>query len=112
MVTATFAIAKALDNRPIRIVGCVMTCFLIVIWITVFISMIRAVIVKDILWPQKQEDRDEGGFKAQAVQEQEPGGETDQLRGVDDSGTPLSKVISALSTRGRRKKRRRHTDMA
>lgn len=26
--------------------------------------MIRAVILKDILWPQKQEDREEGGWKA------------------------------------------------
>ena len=26
--------------------------------------MIRAVIKKDILWPQKQEDREEGGWKA------------------------------------------------
>lgn len=41
-----------------------MTCCLIVAWVTVFIVMIRAVIVKDILWPQKQEDREEGGWKA------------------------------------------------
>ncbi len=27
--------------------------------------MIRAVVVKDILWPQKQEDRDEGGWKSE-----------------------------------------------
>lgn len=27
--------------------------------------MIRAVILKDILWPQKQEDRDEGGWKTE-----------------------------------------------
>lgn len=32
--------------------------------------MIRAVIVKDILWPQKQEDRDEGGWKTEAEQKQ------------------------------------------
>lgn len=30
---------------------------------TVFIMMVRAVILKDILWPQKQEDREEGGWK-------------------------------------------------
>lgn len=96
----------------IRVLGCVMTCILILIWMTVFVSMIRAVIVKDILWPQKQEDRDEGGFKARIIQEQAPGGQADQLDNADDSGNPLSRVISALSTRGRRKKRRRNTDMA
>ena len=29
----------------------------------VFFMMIRAVVLKDILWPQKQEDREEGGWK-------------------------------------------------
>jgi hypothetical protein len=29
--------------------------------------MIRAVILKDILWPQKQEDRDEGGWKTEEL---------------------------------------------
>ena len=26
--------------------------------------MLRAVVLKDVLWPQKQEDREEGGWKA------------------------------------------------
>lgn len=63
LTTATFAIAKALDNRPIRILGCVMTILVIMIWLVVFSLMIRAVLKKDILWPQKQEDKDEGGWK-------------------------------------------------
>jgi len=64
LTTATFAVAKALDNnRPIQIVGCVMSCLLIVVWIFVFVMMIRAIVLKQILWPQKQEDRDEGGWK-------------------------------------------------
>ena len=62
LTTATFAIAKALDNRPIRILGCVMTILLLIVWLSVFVMMIRAVIHKDILWPQKQEDREEGGW--------------------------------------------------
>lgn len=62
LTTATFAIAKALDNRAIRIFGCVMAGLLIIVWFTVFAMMIRAVIQKDILWPQKQEDRAEGGW--------------------------------------------------
>jgi len=104
LCTATFAIAKALNQRSIRVFGCVMTCLLILIWITVFVSMIRAVIVKDILWPQKQEDRDEGGFKARVMQEQAPQPEDEAA-----TGNTLSRVVSALSTRGRRKKRRRTT---
>jgi len=64
LTTATFAVAEALDNRPIRILGCVMTCLLILAWTAIFIMMIRAVIDKDILWPQKQEDRAEGGWQA------------------------------------------------
>lgn len=59
LTTATFAIAKALDNRPIRILGCVMTILLIITWLGVFVMMIKAVINKDILWPQKQEDRED-----------------------------------------------------
>ena len=32
--------------------------------------MIRAVVKKDILWPQKQEDREEGGWKASPTEKQ------------------------------------------
>lgn len=63
LTTATFAIAKALNNRPIRILGCVMTCLLVCVWLAVFVGMVRAVVSKDILWPQKQEDRAEGGWR-------------------------------------------------
>jgi len=64
LTTATFAIGHALDNHPIRVLGCVMSCLLIIGWFAVFAMMIRAVVVKDILWPQKQEDRAEGGWTA------------------------------------------------
>lgn len=39
-----------------------MTVALVILWFYVFGMMIRAVIMKQILWPQKQEDRDEGGW--------------------------------------------------
>ncbi|KAI4799251.1 putative C4-dicarboxylate/malic acid transporter [Aureobasidium sp. EXF-8845] len=68
LTNATFAVAKALDHcRPIRIFGCVLTCLLVAGWFFVFGMMIRAVILKDILWPQKQEDRDEGGWKTEEL---------------------------------------------
>ncbi|KAK8192531.1 hypothetical protein M8818_007701 [Zalaria obscura] len=65
LITATFSVGKALKARPIQIVGCVMTCLLILTWFFVFYNMIRAVVQKEILWPQKQEDRDEGGWKTE-----------------------------------------------
>ncbi|KAI9699926.1 MAG: hypothetical protein M1820_006988 [Bogoriella megaspora] len=87
LVTATFAVAKALNNQPIRILGCVMTCLLILTWIFVSGMMIRAVLTKQILWPQKQEDRDEGGWKTTVAQ-----GENrveKRLRRRDGSEPPL-----------------------
>ncbi|KAG9513993.1 putative C4-dicarboxylate/malic acid transporter, partial [Aureobasidium melanogenum] len=66
LTAGTFAVARALDAcKPIRILGCVLTCLLVAGWFFVFGMMIRAVILKDILWPQKQEDRDEGGWKTE-----------------------------------------------
>ena len=69
LVTATFAVGKAFNSRAIQIVGCVMTCILVAAWIVVFCMMIRAINRKDILWPQKQEDRDEGGFSFAELKE-------------------------------------------
>ena len=63
LVTATFAIGKAFDTTAIKILGCVMTCLLILTWILVVIGMIRAIKNRVILWPEQGEDRDEGGFK-------------------------------------------------
>lgn len=71
--------------------------------------MIRAVVVKDILWPQKQEDREEGGWKEQVgdVGDDEGrlvSGETTPENG-DEIGSTLSRVVSVLSQRSRRKKK-------
>lgn len=63
LVTSTFAIGKAFNSKAIQIIGCVMTVILIVVWFLVVIMMVRAIKLKQILWPQKGEDRDEGGFK-------------------------------------------------
>ncbi len=63
LITSTFAIGKAFDSTAIQVVGCVMTPLLIIVWFLVGGMMIRAIILKQILWPQKGEDKDEGGFK-------------------------------------------------
>lgn len=71
--------------------------------------MIRAVVVKDILWPQKQEDREEGGWKDKVndVGDDEGrlvGDETTEENG-EETGSTLSRVVSVLSQRSRRKKK-------
>ncbi len=65
LITATFAVAKAFNAPAITIVGCVMTCLLILAWFLVVAMMLRAFYLKQILWPQKGEDRDEGGFRSE-----------------------------------------------
>ncbi|KAL8243560.1 hypothetical protein R6Q59_009818 [Mikania micrantha] len=62
LCTSTFAIARAFDLYALQVVGCVMTCLLIVVYFFVVTMMIRAIIRHDILWPDKGEDKDEGGF--------------------------------------------------
>jgi tellurite resistance protein TehA-like permease len=102
LTTATFAIAKALNrNRPIEIVGCVMACGLIVVWGFVVVMMVRAVKMKQILWPQKQEDRTEGGWKQPSLEEQ-------RRRQRDDDEEGMWKTISRTGrTVGRSLSRRR-----
>jgi hypothetical protein len=63
LTTATFAVDLALGgNRPIQILGCVLAVGVIMTWFFVFFMMIRAIYLRQILWPQKQEDRNEGGW--------------------------------------------------
>jgi C4-dicarboxylate transporter/malic acid transport protein len=63
LVNATFAVAKAFDIYPLQILGCAMTILLCCMWLFVVYMMGRAVWLRQILWPQKGEDKDEGGFK-------------------------------------------------
>lgn len=72
LVTATFAIGDAFSSQPILIVGCVMIFPLILMYIFVFFMMIRAIVHRQIMWPQKGEDKDEGGFEMNLVQPEDP----------------------------------------
>lgn len=65
LTTATFGIGRAFDNHPIKVVGCVMTVALIMMWCFVFGMMVRAFFLHQIMWPQQGEDKDEGGFKVE-----------------------------------------------
>jgi tellurite resistance protein TehA-like permease len=69
LTTATFAVAEAFNVGAVRVVGCVMTCLLILAWGFVVGYMVRAIVIKQILWPEKGEDKSEGGFKARATTE-------------------------------------------
>ena len=62
LTTATFRVADAFDIHALKIIGCVMTGLLVAMWIFVMGMMIRAIIMKQVLWPDKGEDREEGGF--------------------------------------------------
>ncbi|KAL4888552.1 C4-dicarboxylate/malic acid transporter [Aspergillus ambiguus] len=67
LVTATFAIGNAFDCRPILILGCAMVIPLVLMYFFVFYMMIRAIVLRQILWPQKGEDKDEGGFEVHQI---------------------------------------------
>ncbi|CAI6340368.1 unnamed protein product [Periconia digitata] len=99
LTTATFAIAKALDgNGAIQAVGCAMTIGLVITWLFVFGMMIRAVLLRQILWPQKQEDRTEGGWKEQSAEEQRR--KNREMHAEDGNG--LARVWTLRKTRSRR----------
>lgn len=63
LITATFGVGKAFDVPAIEWIGCAMTPLLILAWVAVVAMMLRAIYLRQILWPQKGEDKDEGGFK-------------------------------------------------
>ncbi|UQC74620.1 C4-dicarboxylate transporter/malic acid transporter [Colletotrichum lupini] len=52
LVTATTALGKALQNNGLQIFGCVFAACLIVIWFIVFVTMIRCLYKRELLWPK------------------------------------------------------------
>ncbi|KAI1652011.1 voltage-dependent anion channel-domain-containing protein [Daldinia loculata] len=55
LVTATLALAAALGSTGLRITGCAMAAVLIVVWALVFISMLRCLWNRELLWPKELE---------------------------------------------------------
>jgi tellurite resistance protein TehA-like permease len=51
MATATQAIGKSFDSNGIKLFGTILTGMLVVVWIFVFVTMIRSIFLKQILWP-------------------------------------------------------------
>jgi tellurite resistance protein TehA-like permease len=52
LVTATQAIGKAFDSKAIKIFGTVLACIVILVWMVVFGTMIRAIWLRRLLWPR------------------------------------------------------------
>ena len=63
LTSATLRIGEAFQSKAIQWIGCVMTVLLIIVWFFVVSMMIRAIILKQIMWPELGEDRREGGFE-------------------------------------------------
>ena len=75
LTTGTFAVGLALESKPFQILGCIFTVALVIVWFFVFGMMVTAVMLKQVLWPEKQEDRDEGGWLMKtATQDGQDGG--------------------------------------
>ncbi|OHW91467.1 c4-dicarboxylate transporter malic acid transporter [Colletotrichum incanum] len=52
LITATTALGKVFQNNGLQIFGCVMAACLIVVWIVVFVTMIRCLYQRELLWPK------------------------------------------------------------
>ncbi|RYP70865.1 hypothetical protein DL769_004840 [Monosporascus sp. CRB-8-3] len=57
LVTATLAMATALDSAGLRVFGCVMAACLTVVWLLVFITMLRCLWKRQLLWPKVLDNR-------------------------------------------------------
>jgi hypothetical protein len=79
-------------NRAVQILGCTLAMGVVITWLYVFGMTIRAVVLKQILWPQKQEDRNEGGWIAG----------DEKLRSVDRARETMYRRASAMQEKLRR----------
>ncbi|KAH0537070.1 hypothetical protein FGG08_006111 [Glutinoglossum americanum] len=62
LTSATLAVGEVFSSHAINVVGTAIGCALVPLWFFVFWMMVRAVLNKQILWPDKGEDRVEGGW--------------------------------------------------
>ena len=52
LVTATLAIAKTFASNAIKIFGTIFAGMLVVVWIFVFVMMIRSFYLRRMVWPE------------------------------------------------------------
>lgn len=60
---ATIHIGQQLDSQGIQWVGSVMTIPLVALWLFNLVMQIRTIYLKQMLWPGKDEDRDDFRYK-------------------------------------------------
>ena len=77
MVTATMAMGRTFGARAIQVLGTVMAVLLILVWLFVFGTMIRAFWLRRLLWP-------EGETELQRKAEGATTGHSSGMRRVDD----------------------------
>lgn len=54
LLTATYQIGDAFSCKPLQIVGCAMTGVLVLVWAIIFITMIRCIWKRELLWPKQE----------------------------------------------------------
>lgn len=77
MITATQAVGNAFDARAIQILGTVMAVLLVLVWAFVFGTMLRALWLRKLLWPEGDHDELE---KIPTVVEKMPAGQSSAAR--------------------------------
>lgn len=58
LVTATLAIGRGLNSRPIQIAGTALGGILVFVWFLVFCAMLRALWLRRLLWPEVESHDD------------------------------------------------------
>ena len=94
MVTATQSIGKAFGSSAIQILGTVLSCILIVVWIFVFCMMLRAFWLKRLLWPPVMDGSEVSADKwaNRATTQADPNGSRQVLKYYCDGGLSLISV--------------------
>ncbi|RYP92327.1 hypothetical protein DL770_001529 [Monosporascus sp. CRB-9-2] len=57
LVTATLALATALNSAGLRVFGCVMAACLTIVWLLIFITMLRCLWKRQLLWPKELDSK-------------------------------------------------------
>jgi tellurite resistance protein TehA-like permease len=52
LITATQSLGRILNSEGLKIFGCVMAGVLLVVWLGVFITMLRCLRNRELLWPK------------------------------------------------------------
>jgi hypothetical protein len=68
-------VGDALGSYAIDVFGTVCVVALVIAWAYVLVMTVRGVVKKEVLWKDRGEDREEGGFKRPVEQRERGGGE-------------------------------------